>query len=49
MKRLNYLGVEPVGYWPRWAFVLGLIAYAPPELVIRPVKPRFRARSLIFA
>lgn len=42
LRQFEIPGVEPVGYWPRWAFVLGLIAFA---LVLVKCVPIMKSRA----
>jgi hypothetical protein len=45
VRQVEIPGVEPAGYWPRWAFVGALVAYA--SALVRVMPPRTdRARKL---
>jgi hypothetical protein len=39
LRQAEFPGVEPVGYWPRWAFVLGLVAFDLALLRLLPARP----------
>lgn len=40
LRQVEIPGVEPVGYWPRWAFVFGLIAFDLALVKLLPPLPR---------
>jgi hypothetical protein len=49
LRQFELPGVEPVGYWPRWAFVWGLIAYDLALVQLLPPLPQGRRRWIRIA
>lgn len=39
-RQIDLPGVEPVGYWPRWAFVWGMLAWLMSLIRVMPTLPR---------
>jgi predicted protein tyrosine phosphatase len=44
LRQFEIPGVEPVGYWPRWAFVWGMLAFDLALVRAMPVCPSWGAR-----
>lgn len=47
LRPFDLPGVEPAGFWPRWAFMLGLIAFAAALVRLQPSASEHRALRLL--
>jgi hypothetical protein len=45
-RQIDLPGVEPAGYWPRWCFVWGLLAFALALVRLMPPLPNGKARRV---
>ncbi len=49
LRQIELPGVEPVGYWPRWSFVGGLVFFAAALVKLTPVRQEPRRRKFLLA
>lgn len=49
LRQTGWLDREPFGFWPRWFYVWGLLAWALALLRVSPVPPGGRARGAVLA
>jgi len=49
VRQVEMPGVEPVGYWPRWAFVWALVAFSSVLIKLQPYRPAGGRRIAVVA
>jgi hypothetical protein len=49
LRQVGYVDREPLGFWPRWVFVWGLLAWALALLRVAPKAPSNRPRGAVLA
>jgi predicted protein tyrosine phosphatase len=49
LRQVSWLDREPIGFWPRWLYVWGLLAWALALVRVSPAAPPGRTRGVVLA